>query len=114
MSQAVRNIVRRAFKNDDINLGKYYIKTSWNGECRSDSQGKNVEKKIKVRIKPWESPMLSGRRQKRNQKKIIKVKSRRTGKQKLEILSMWATTSNVNVGQVSDQRRSHSLCRGYQ
>ena len=72
MSQAVRSIIRRAFKNDDVSLGKYYIKTSWTGECRSDSQGKNVgEKKIKVRIKPWYSPMQSGRRQKRTQKKII-------------------------------------------
>lgn len=44
MSQAVRNIIRRALKNDDINLGKHYVKTSWNGECRSDSQEKNVEK----------------------------------------------------------------------
>lgn len=47
MSQAVRNIIRRALKNDDINLGKHYVKTTWNGECRSDSQGKNVKKKNK-------------------------------------------------------------------
>lgn len=34
MSKAMRNIIRKAFKNDDINLGKYYIKVRWSGESR--------------------------------------------------------------------------------